>query len=356
MSVALDQAAAMPLNAERRSQPITVADKLPGEDACAWQEQLEQQMARIRRIGRQLFGVADCVILFRCHECEFPAATARLGAGEAFCASLPYPEGSVAVPDLRRDLLLSEHASATATPSVRFYAAHPLRNPEGTIIGSISLVDYAPRAFDEGAGRMLADLAALVEREMQLQSLNAQQIALQKKNKSLRRRTLVDPMLKIWNRGAILRILGIEADRCDKQGLPLALIVVDLDFFKKINDSHGHPAGDAVLINVAARLRSCLRPQEALGRYGGEEFLVVLPGACHETALAIGERMREAVAAQDEIVGGVTLHLSISAGIASTVQFPSASTDELISLADTALYAAKDAGRNRVMQALPAHA
>lgn len=345
----------MPLNAERRSQPITVADKLPGDDGCASREQIEQQMVRIRRIGRQVFSVADCVILFKCHDCEFPAADAKMGAGEAFCASLPVPEGDVSVPDLRRIPLLAGHAAVAGAPNVRFYAAHPLRNPEGTIIGSISLVDYAPRAFDDDATRMLADLAALVEREMQLQSMNALQIALQKKNKSLRRRTLVDPMLKIWNRGAILRILGIEADRCDKQGMPLALIVVDVDFFKKINDSHGHPAGDAVLINVAARLRACIRPQESLGRYGGEEFLVVLPGACHETALAVGERMREAVAAQPEIVGGVSLNLSISAGIACTAQFPSASTDELISLADTALYAAKDAGRNQVMQALPTH-
>lgn len=346
----------MPHNAERRSQPITMADKLPREENCASREQLEQQMARIRRIGRQLFEVADCVVLFKCHDCEFPAADARLGAGEAFCASLPYPEGEVAVPDLRRDPQLGGHVAVAGAPNVRFYAAHPLHNPEGTIIGSISLVDYAPRAFAEESGRMLADLAALVEREMQLQSMSALQIALQKKNKSLRRRTLVDPMLKIWNRAAIMRILGIEADRCDKTGVPLSLIVVDLDFFKKINDSHGHQAGDAVLINVAARLRSCMRPQDALGRYGGEEFLAVLPGACPETAMAVGERMRQAVALQPETVDGVTLNLSISAGIASTAQFSSASTDELISLADNALYAAKDGGRNRVMQARPAHA
>lgn len=344
----------MPLTAERRSQPITVADKLPGEESCAAREQLEQQLARIRRIGRQLFQAVDCVILFKCDDCEFPAADARLGAGEAFCASLPYPEGEIVLPDVRRDPLLRSHAAVTGTPNVRFYAAQPLRNSAGAIIGSISVLDCAPRAFDDKAARLLTDLAALVEREMHLQSMNALQIALQKKNKSLRRRTLVDPMLKIWNRAAIMRILGIEADRCDKLGVPLSLIVVDLDFFKKINDSHGHQAGDTVLVNVAARLRSCIRPQEALGRYGGEEFLVVLPGACPQTALAVAERMCQAVAAQPEAVGGVTLNLSISGGIACTAQFPSASTDELISLADTALYAAKDGGRNRVVQAKPA--
>jgi diguanylate cyclase (GGDEF)-like protein len=148
-----------------------------------------------------------------------------------------------------------------------------------------------------------------------------------------------------------MRILTIEEIRCDKVGLPLSMIVADLDYFKKINDTYGHPAGDAVLVKVASRLRSCIRPQEALGRYGGEEFLVVLPGASHKTAMAVAERMRAAVASQPETVGNATLNLTISAGVASTDVFPTATTEELISRADMALYAAKDAGRNRVVNA-----
>lgn len=345
----------MTATAERRSQPATSADKLPGEEGCASRDQLERQMARIRRIGRQLFGVADCVVMFRDGCCEFPLCDFRKSPAEAFCESLPPLEGLMAVPDLQLDPILREHPAVTGMPKMRFYAAHPLHGHEGGVIGSVSLVDYVPRTFGDDSRLALADLAALVERELQLQSMNVLQIALQKKNKSLRRRSLVDPLLKIWNRGAIMRILGIESDRCDKQGVPLSLIVIDLDFFKKINDSFGHQAGDAVLVSVAARLRSCMRPQEALGRYGGEEFLAVLPGACDETAQAMAERMRQAVAAQPELLGDVSLNLSISAGVASTLHFPSATMDELISRADAALYAAKDAGRNRVIQAMPGH-
>jgi diguanylate cyclase (GGDEF)-like protein len=160
-------------------------------------------------------------------------------------------------------------------------------------------------------------------------------------------------LIGTWNRGAIMRILSIEAVRCCKMNVPLSLIVADLDFFKKINDTYGHPAGDSVLVKVASRLRSCIRPQEALGRYGGEEFLVVLPGSSHSTALAVGERMRLAIASQPEIIGQAILNLTISAGVASTELFPLASIEELISRADIALYAAKDAGRNRVVQAMP---
>jgi diguanylate cyclase (GGDEF)-like protein len=194
----------------------------------------------------------------------------------------------------------------------------------------------------------LTDLAALVERELQLKSVSASHVDLQKKNKNLARKSLIDPLLGTWNRGAIMRLLTIEAARCDKAGLPLSLIVVDVDYFKKINDTYGHPAGDAVLVKVASRLRSCVRSQEALGRYGGEEFLVVLPGTAHVAAMAVAERMRMAIAAQPESVGETALTLTVSAGVASTDLFPAASTEELISRADVALYAAKDGGRNRV--------
>lgn len=341
-------------SAERRSQP-TQAHMLPTEASCAAHGPLEEQIARIRRIGKQLFQVADCLVSFS--DCasgevfQFPAIS-----GEAdFCRSLPQPGGVTVVMDARLDLALRRHPAVTGAPHIRFYAAHPIHGSENEIIGSISLVDYAPRLFSQADRLLLADLAALVDREIHLKSVNASQIDLQRQNKTLRRKSLIDPLLGTWNRGAIMRILAIEADRCDKQGLPLSLIVVDLDYFKKINDTYGHPAGDEVLVKVASRLRSCIRPQEALGRYGGEEFLVVLPGACHETAMAVAERMRQAVAMQPEAVAGTSLKLTISAGISSTIQFPAASTEELISKADVALYAAKDAGRNRVIQAA-AHA
>ncbi len=341
--------------ADRRTQP-TNAHMLPDEDMCEWYEQVTQQIARIRRIGKELFEVAECIVIVNDGVQAFPAIGEQPSAALTLCRNLPVPDGAMVVPDTCLDWSMSQQPAVAGVPHVRFYAVHPIRNGEHAVIGSVSLVDYAPRLFPESAQQLLADLAALVERELHLQVVNASQLDLQKKNRSLRRKSLIDPLLGTWNRGAIMRILSIESNRCDKQGIPLSLVVVDLDFFKRINDTHGHPAGDSVLVKVASRLRSCIRPQGALGRYGGEEFLVVLPGACHETAMAVAERMREAVAAQTEIIDGAIHHLTISAGIASTALFPAASTEELISRADVALYAAKDAGRNRVIQAMPEHA
>ncbi|NEX59745.1 GGDEF domain-containing protein [Noviherbaspirillum galbum] len=313
----------------------------------------DSQLLRIRRVGRRLFGVANCVITFEALRAK--AGQRTTGSAESrFCYELPPSAEPVVALDARAHPLLGEHPGVTGAPQVRFYASHPIFNHARELLGSVHLVDYAARSgFSESDRCLLSDIAALVERELQLRAVNAYQSDLEKKNKSLRRKSLVDPLLGTWNRGAIMRILNIEAVRCDKASLPLSLIVVDLDHFKKINDTYGHPAGDQVLVRIASRLRACIRPQEALGRYGGEEFLIVLPGSSSQTAAAVADRMRATIAAQPELINDATLNLSISAGVASTDLFTTATTEELISRADIALYAAKDGGRNRVVLATP---
>jgi diguanylate cyclase (GGDEF)-like protein len=305
-------------------------------------------IGRIRRIAKGLFSVADCIVIVGGRAEDFLEGADPMSVEAAFCQGLPVPAGLVVVPDTHLDPSLRQHHAVTGAPHIRFYAAHPVRNSDDVPIGTVSLIDYQPRSFSREDGQLLADMAALVERDVCLKSMSAAQLDLQKKNNNLRRKSLIDPLLGTWNRGAIMRILTIEAARCTKAGEPLSLIVADLDNFKKINDTYGHPAGDAVLVRVASRLRSCFRLQEALGRYGGEEFLIVLPGASHVAAMAVAERMRQAIAMQPETVGAAAFNLTISAGVASSDLFLGATTEELISRADVALYAAKDAGRNRV--------
>jgi diguanylate cyclase (GGDEF)-like protein len=342
---------------------MTTSDRALKEEASASSQgdagtatgSLDESIAHLVRIGRKLFGVTNCVINFGdAWQKRRDTDHSTVSAEEAFCSSAALSGQPVIVLDARNHRSYRQNQAVVGAPHIRFFASYPVFDQEKNFVGYVSLFDPAPRAvFGEDDKRAIADLAALVERELELRSANALQLDLQKKNKNLRRKSLIDPLIGTWNRGAIMRILTIEAARCDKIGAPLSLIVADLDYFKKINDSYGHPAGDAVLVKVASRLRSCIRPQEALGRYGGEEFLIVLPGASHATAMAVAERMRVAVASQPEAIGGVALNLTISAGVASTDLFPTATTEELISRADVALYAAKDAGRNRVVNAVP---
>jgi diguanylate cyclase (GGDEF)-like protein len=157
-----------------------------------------------------------------------------------------------------------------------------------------------------------------------------------------------DAATGLWNRPAIMEILERELERGRRKGEPIGLAMIDLDEFKQINDSYGHPAGDKVLLECGQRMRNCVRTYDATGRYGGDEFLTVHPGCDLEQAVMLGERLRRIIAKETVMVGKAPLWVTASAGIVSSELFPEAGTDELIALADEALYVAKRAGRNRL--------
>lgn len=156
-----------------------------------------------------------------------------------------------------------------------------------------------------------------------------------------------DDLTGLWNRRMIVEHLDRELRRAAHEKRPVAIAMADVDEFKRINDMHGHPVGDVVLRQVAARMQLALRDYDSIGRYGGEEFLVVLPGCDAETGVAAAERVRTSVAAEPVASAGGPLLVRVSIGVAWT---DPAGLDgaELIKSADEALYRAKTAGRNRV--------
>jgi two-component system cell cycle response regulator len=156
-----------------------------------------------------------------------------------------------------------------------------------------------------------------------------------------------DSLTGLWNRSMIHEQLAMELKRAARSGEPVAVIMADLDHFKQINDRHGHAAGDEVLREASARMRGVLRDHDGISRYGGEEFLVLLPRTSAQVALVIAERIRAAVASRPVSVGDASLPVTLSMGLATTVDHP-ADVEPLIAAADAALYRAKAAGRNRV--------
>lgn len=165
---------------------------------------------------------------------------------------------------------------------------------------------------------------------------------------ALRNRADHDALTGLWNRGAILEVLGRELSRAHRCGASLAVALVDLDHFKRINDTHGHPAGDAVLREAGSRMSSSLRPYDAVGRYGGEEFLIVLPGCDVPFGLACAERLRKSLARDGIQVGDRLLPVTCSVGVAASAGDHESDAEALLSAADQALYRAKAEGRNRV--------
>jgi two-component system cell cycle response regulator len=158
-----------------------------------------------------------------------------------------------------------------------------------------------------------------------------------------------DQLTGMLNRRELDRILAEESERAQRFGQPMALVMVDIDHFKAVNDTHGHPAGDAVLREIARRLAGLLRSVDRVARYGGEEFALVLVQTDRSAALEVARRIVEAIAAQPvAIPGGPTLTMTVSAGLA-VLPADVSRIDLLVGAADRALYAAKKGGRNRVV-------
>ena len=202
--------------------------------------------------------------------------------------------------------------------------------------------DYLRKPFDN------LELEARIRTGRRIVELQAELIAARE---ALRAQATTDALTGIANRRTILDMLGKELDRCRRAKTACAVVFVDLDHFKQVNDTYGHPAGDEVLRQAAATLRAILRPYDLVGRYGGEEFVVVLPGCEVEGARAAAERLRAAVAGTAITAGGARLQVTCSMGVAAATSANAWDRDRLLSEADAALYRAKREGRDRVVVA-----
>lgn len=165
----------------------------------------------------------------------------------------------------------------------------------------------------------------------------------------LREQATKDFLTRIWNRSSILDILDRELERGRRDKQPLGVILADLDHFKAVNDNYGHFGGDAVLREFVRRMSSATRPYDALGRYGGEEFLMVLPGCDDFATRKQAERMRAALANEAMAFNEESRIITCSFGATASVPGVDVTAESLIRLADDALYRAKRAGRNRVV-------
>ena len=157
-----------------------------------------------------------------------------------------------------------------------------------------------------------------------------------------------DPLTGLWNHEEILKTLGMELERSKREKTCVGVFMADIDHFKRVNDTHGHLAGDAVLRLLAERMKRSVRCYDVIGRVGGEEFLILAPDCDREEIAVLAERIRREVEAEPFDTAEGMLDVTISIGAACSSMFPGATDEELYAAADEALYRAKDAGRNNV--------
>lgn len=313
----------------------------------------EDRFDRITRLARRIFAVP--VALFTLVDRRRQWFKSALGLDlpetprrDSFSARVIQGEGTLIVTDTLRDPRFAHNPLVRDNPRFRFYAGHPVRAPGGAKIGTLCLFDYRPRRFTAADCQALRDLAALLEDQLRSVSLTSRHVDLLNEHESLRRRARVDSLTRVWNRPAILEILRHELARARRSRRPVGVLMADLDLFKSVNDRFGHLAGDVVLRETVRRMRASLRAYDALGRYGGEEFLIVLPGAWLRLAIEMAERVRRSVASSPIGTDGARVDVTVSVGAASAVDARAA---EIVAAADQALYRAKSDGRDRVAPA-----
>jgi len=166
--------------------------------------------------------------------------------------------------------------------------------------------------------------------------------------RSLHRHATTDVLTGLRNRRRLLELARGELARARRSHAPVSIIIADIDLFKSINDHHGHPAGDLVLVAIAQCLQQCVRQQDHTARWGGEEFIVILPDIDLHGAYAAAERMRQRIEQLNLSIGAETLHCTASFGVSEWKHGRNQTFEQCLDRADAALYCAKQLGRNRV--------
>lgn len=318
--------------------------------------QPEERFDRLARLARRMFKVAYSRITLMDQDRQWFKAVSgqdlrEIPRDQSMCGYTLLQDSVLVIPNCSQDPRVSDNPSARGLTGINFYAGVPLRSNDGFVVGTLCVLDAVARQFDEEDIAALEDLGACAESELQLLHISRSEIEMRGEMDQLRRKASIDALTKTWNRGAILEILAKEQERAKKANEPLAVALMDIDHFKSVNDTYGHDVGDQVLQEFTDRIRASLRGGEAFGRFGGEEFLIVIP-RCNPSQSAIyGENVLQALRGQPVKTARGELNVTASMGFAIwRGSFEDA--DSLIKRADKALYQSKRNGRNRASLAV----
>jgi diguanylate cyclase (GGDEF)-like protein len=224
--------------------------------------------------------------------------------------------------------------------------AFPLRS-QGRRIGALIALDRSPSIVEP---QLSGDASALVEAALEPGAIALATALHLRRADAL---SVTDDLTSLYNSRYLSLVLRREVKRASRSGRPLSLLFLDLDGFKSINDTHGHLFGSRALVEAAVVIRSSARETDVVARFGGDEFALVLPDTGSEGAFAVGERVRERLAAHCFLaVDGLDIHLTASVGVA-TLPDVAASEEALIQAADKAMYRVKERGKNGILVAEP---
>jgi diguanylate cyclase (GGDEF)-like protein len=274
---------------------------------------------------------------------------------QEFCTHANLAESAFTVPDARAESYFAADPVVTGAPGVVFFAGAPLRDPDGKRFGTLCLIDHVPKHLDDSQFQLLKSFASIISQDICVRSAARYAvrdlIEAEHDKSDLFDLAMTDPLTGALNRRAFFRMAEREVLRASRHGKPLSAMMFDIDHFKRVNDVHGHGAGDDVLVRLSTCVTQNIRDEDLFGRLGGEEFALVLPETEPLRAMILANRLRLAVADLDHAGKDAPFKVTISAGI-SEPGFADLDVVPALERADAALYRAKQNGRNRVELAL----
>lgn len=312
----------------------------------------EERFDRITKMARTVFGVPIALVSLVSEKCQWFKSAQGITAAEtpreiSLCGHAILRDDTFVVEDASKDPDFADNPLVTGEPFLRFYAGHPLKY-EGSAMGTLCIIDRVPRQLTPSELETLRSLAAWAENELKTSALSESQTQLLKELNETKRIALVDPLTKVWNRTGMDVLIHRELERARRQRHRVVMMMLDVDYFKQVNDQHGHAAGDVTLKEIAQRIRSSVRPSDVIVRYGGDEFLLFATDCPDETAKILAERILSRVRDEPIEAGQAKFNVSLTLGVSSAVATTELDPERLKKLADEALYVAKEAGRNCV--------
>lgn len=314
----------------------------------------EEAFDRVTRMAKRVFDVPIVLVSLIDETRQWFKSCIGLpvretGRDVSFCGHAIMSDEIFMIPDATRDERFADNPLVVGPPHVIFYAGRPLKNMEGYRVGTLCLIDQRPRLLSPDELACLNDLGHWVEQVFATRDLSEAQRFMLAELDEVKRYAMLDPMLNIWNRGTEFQLLKKEVDRAFRIRGEVALLMIDVDRFKEINDTYGHPVADQLLIEFVRRIRSLLRSYDELGRYGGDEFLIVMPGITAAEAIRKSDAILHGIQTAPYSVDKETIEMSASIGLATAAySLATPSAEALLAAADQALLLAKRNGRGRV--------
>ena len=292
----------------------------------------EERFDRLTRMARRLFGVDVALVSLVDENRQWFKSCAGMELSEtprdiSFCGHAILGDGAFVIPDALQDERFSDNPLVAGPPHVRFYAGCPLRGPGGRKLGTLCIIDSKPRAFSDEDVEMLVDLALMVEREF-----------------SAIEWATVDELTGLSNRRGFMMLAQHSLQLCTRQNIPAALVFIDLDHLKQVNDQLGHAEGDWVLVTFAQHLMKAFRSSDVVARLGGDEFLVLLTNHSEAAAESAMARLQQALDATNEAEAR-GYDISFSYGLVEFDPKRHHTIGALISEGDSLMYKTKKARR-----------